>query len=91
VQGSGATDRSHATGKPFDEDRVSDYDIALVSPILVKKAEEFHIKLSGPLLAADIERLGLAAICHKLSQMTERPVNFLIVRGASAPEGILVP
>lgn len=91
IQGSGASDRGHNSGKPFDEGRVSDYDVALVSPSLLKKAEGLRIKLSGPLDRRDIAMLGLSEIRDSISTMTERPVNFLLVRGTQIPAGIRVP
>lgn len=91
IQGSGASDRGHSSGRPFDEGRVSDYDVALVSPSLLKKAEGLRIKLSGPLDRRDIGMLGLREIRDRLSKMTERPVNFLLVRGTEIPSGIRVP
>lgn len=91
VQGSGATNRSHKHGAPFDEARVSDYDVALVSPTLVKRADEFHIKLSGPLSEQDISMLGFRGVLIQLRHMTERPVNFKLMRGTDLPEGIRVP
>jgi len=91
VQGSGATNRSYKYGMAFDEAHVSDYDIALVSPTLVKRAEEFHIKLSGPLSEQDISMLGLKPVHSRLRKMIERPVNFKIMRDAEPPEGIEVP
>jgi hypothetical protein len=91
VQGSGATNRGHEHGDAFDHRRVSDYDVALVSPTLVKRADELRIKLSGPLSEWDISILGLKLIHIKLSQMTERPVNFRLMRSTDLPEGIQVP
>jgi hypothetical protein len=70
---------------------VSDYDVALVSSDLLKKAEALRIKLSGPLSIRAIELLGLTDIRDRPSKMTERPVNFQLARGTDIPHGIQVP
>lgn len=91
VQGSGVSNRRHRDGTSFDEGHVSDYDIALVSPMLLKRAAEFHIKLRGPLTVFELDLLGLTTVRDQLSAMSERPVNFLLVRNTDTPVGIVVP
>lgn len=91
IQGSGASNRGHDSGRPFDEGRVSDYDVALASPTLLKRAETLGIRLRGPLSFRDVEMLGLTDIQDRLSKMLERAVNFKLARGAIPPPGIRVP
>jgi len=79
VQGSGATNQSHETGRAFDEARVSDYDVAIQSPQLVARAVELGISLNGALDDVALKRLGLAALRAQLSAAREREVNFLVV------------
>ena len=91
VQGSGATNHGHDSGRPFDEGRVSDYDVALVSPTLLKKADDLGIKLRGPLSARELLVLGIADLRLQLTKMTERSVNFQLMRSTDVPRGIVVP
>ena len=84
LQGSAVTGRSFKTGAPFDAGRVSDFDIALASPGLLARAAELGIGLrsqglrTGPLQAADLQRLGLSDLAQRLSSEAGRPVNFMI-------------
>jgi filamentous hemagglutinin len=79
VQGSGATNQSHETGRSFDDGRVSDYDVALQSPLLVQRAIELGISLHGALSDEAAARLGLGDLRAQLSAAREREVNFLVV------------
>ena len=100
-QGSSVTGRSFRTGQPFDVGRVSDFDIALVSPSLLQEASKAGVGLrsgglrTGPLKAIDLQRLGLTSLTRDLSAAAGRPVNFMIFESAEAAlakaPSILVP
>ncbi len=86
-QGSSVTGVSFKTGKPFDVGRVSDFDIAIASPKLLKKARELGIELrsggtrSVPLGANTLgllEKLGLKDMYNAASQAAGRPVAFML-------------
>jgi hypothetical protein len=100
-QGSSVTGNSFRTGQPFDVGRVSDFDIALVSPQMLQKANQLGIPLrsqgvrTAPLKPIHLEKLGLTDIASQLSKQAGRPVNFMIFDStatatAKAPS-ILVP
>jgi hypothetical protein len=100
-QGSSVTGQSYRTGAAFDVGRVSDFDVALASPQLLSRADALQIGLrsggsrTGPLTAAQLERLGLGDLATSLSSSAGRPVNFMIfdsVPGAtSRAPSIVVP
>ena len=75
---------------PFDFMRISDYDLAIVSPELLQKAEQLGILLRGegtrtsPLTQADLGALGLDQIANSLSAAAGRPVNIMIYVNESA-------
>jgi RHS repeat-associated protein len=83
-RGSSVTGVSHTTGEAFDVGRVSDYDISLASPTLMKKADEAGIPLrssgtrTGPLRSASLDQLGLTALATQLTETAGRPVSFMI-------------
>jgi RHS repeat-associated protein len=83
-QGSSVTGEKFTTGEAFDVGRVSDFDIALADPKLLKKAKELGIQLrsggtrTGPLGPAELEKLGLKDLAQKLSSQAGRDVNFMI-------------
>jgi hypothetical protein len=83
-QGSSVTGRSFRTGKPFDEGRTSDYDVALAGEDLLAAAKEAGINLrgggvrTGPLKGGQLAKLGLADLQSDLSEVAGRPVNFMI-------------
>ena len=84
-QGSSVTGKKFTTGEAFDVGRVSDFDIALADPKLIAKAKELGIGLrsggtrTGPLTAAELEKLGLKDLAQQLSkQAGGREVNFMI-------------
>ena len=89
-QGSSVTGYKYTTGAPFDANRVSDYDIALASPSLLDRAGELGIGLrsggtrTGPLTADQLKELNLSDVANQLSQMTGRPVNFMVYESADA-------
>lgn len=84
LQGSAVTGKSFKTGQPFDAGRVSDFDVALASPLLLSRAAELGIGLrsggtrTGPLTARDLKLLGLSDLSNSLSQKSGREVNFMI-------------
>src|SRR5262249_27585576 len=100
-QGSSVTGKSFTTGQPFDIGRVSDFDVALGSPRLLERARAFGIRLrsggtrTGPLTAAELQKLGLAEVNAELSAQAGREVNFMIFQSAEAATArapsILVP
>ena len=85
-QGSAITGKKFTTGAAFDVGRVSDFDIAIASPKLLDKAKELGIQLrggggrTGPLTAAELNKLGLSGLRQQLSNQAGRPVNFMIFR-----------
>ncbi|GAB4002272.1 hypothetical protein GCM10028772_02920 [Nocardioides ultimimeridianus] len=79
------TGRSWGTGRPFDGGSVpSDFDIALASPSLLRRASELGIGLrssgtrTGPLLEGDLQNLNLSNLQVILSGAAGRDVNFMI-------------
>ena len=90
LQGSAVTGKSFETGQPFDVGRVSDFDVALVSPTLLQAAEDAGIGLrsagtrTGPLSAADLQSLGLRDLANQMSQQVGRDVNFMIYNSMTA-------
>ncbi|WP_237742001.1 two-partner secretion domain-containing protein [Herbaspirillum rubrisubalbicans] len=90
LQGSAVTGKSFATGQPFDVGRVSDFDVALASPKLLKAAEDAGIGMrsggtrTGPLSAADLKVLGLQSLANQMSQQAGRDVNFMIYNSTAA-------
>jgi hypothetical protein len=89
-QGSSVTGKSFRTGEAFDVGRVSDFDIALTGPKIMKAAVDAGIPLrsggtrTGPLTAADLQKLGLSSLAGQLSDDASRPVNFMIFESAEA-------
>ncbi|MGG3283326.1 hypothetical protein ABEQ74_23505, partial [Paenibacillus solani] len=87
-QGSSVTGVSHKKGLPFDQGRVSDFDIALVNDDLFLEALEigrgggFKMKTDpnriGPLDEKQLEILGLLEIVEKKSKEAGRPVSFML-------------
>jgi uncharacterized protein YukE len=82
--GSSVTGKSFETGVPFDEGRLSDYDVALVDAALLAKARSLHIPLrwsgsrTAELWPRSVRRLGLGELRRELSALAGRPVNFMI-------------
>ena len=95
------TGRSFHTGAAFDVGRLSDFDIALSSPQLLSRADALGIGLrsggsrTGPLTAAQMQRLGLGDLATSLSSSAGRPVNFMIFDSVAGATGrgpsIVVP
>ena len=85
-QGSSVTGRSAETGAPFDEGRVSDYDIAISGDSVNRAAQENGVQFrgdgvsTGPLRGRDLDRLGLDGIVDDASAETGREVHIMIFR-----------
>jgi hypothetical protein len=85
-QGSSVTGRNAETGAPFDEGRVSDYDIAISGDSVNQAAHENGVQFrgdgvsTGPLSERDLDRLGLDGILDDASAETGREVNIMIFR-----------
>lgn len=85
-QGSSVTGRSAETGAPFDEGRVSDYDIAISGDSVNHAAQENGVRFrgdgvsTGPLSERDLDRLGLDGILDDASTETGREVHVMIFR-----------
>lgn len=85
-QGSSVTGRSADTGAPFDDDRVSDYDIAISGDSVNRAAHENGVQFrgdgvsTGPLSERDLDRLGLDGIVDEASAETGREVHVMIFR-----------
>jgi hypothetical protein len=82
-QGSSVTGTSWRSGRPFDEGRQSDYDIALAGPGLYGRAQALRLKAKdgtriGPLSDAQLDALGLLTLRDELSQLAGRPVKFML-------------
>jgi hypothetical protein len=87
--GSSVTNRGFNSGLPFDEGRVSDFDIAIVDPVLLSRIQELGLKtpqgthttalhFETPEGRAILEELGLYNLAVELSEMAGRPVHFMI-------------
>ncbi|MBA3708267.1 MAG: hypothetical protein H0W83_05560 [Planctomycetes bacterium] len=87
-QGSSVTGVNFEKGIPFDSQYISDFDIAIVSPSLMKRAKELGVKLRpdgkrrGPLSLefsqATLEKLGLKSMISDLTRAAGREVNIMV-------------
>jgi filamentous hemagglutinin len=74
------------TGAPFDDGRVSDYDIAISGDSVNRAAHENGVPFrgdgvsTGPLSERDLDRLGLDGILDDASAETGREVHVMIFR-----------
>jgi RHS repeat-associated protein len=84
LTGSAVTGKSFTTGAAFDVGRVSDFDVAVVSPKLLGEAKDLGLGLrsggarTGPLDANALKSLGLSNLSQTLSKQAGRPVNFMV-------------
>jgi hypothetical protein len=98
--GSSVTGVSHDTKRPFDEGRVSDFDIAIVSDTLWNRVLEKGVgtrtgtKRTGELQPEDIIVLQLSTVYQRVVDLVRgcstqaRPVHFMIYADqASATQG----
>jgi hypothetical protein len=85
-QGSSVTGRSAETGMPFDEGRVSDYDIAITGDSVNEAARAGGVPFrgdgvsTGPLAERDLDRLGLDGVVSDASADAGRDVHVMIFR-----------
>jgi hypothetical protein len=85
-QGSSVTGRSAETGAPFNEGRLSDYDIAISGDSVNQAARESGVQFrgdgvsTGPLSERDLDRLGLDGIIEDASAEVERDIHVMIFR-----------
>jgi filamentous hemagglutinin len=85
-QGSSVTGRSADTGRPFDEGRVSDYDIAISGDSVNEAARANGVPFrgdevsTGPLTERDLDRLGLDDIVSDASAAAGRDVHVMVFR-----------
>jgi hypothetical protein len=84
-QGSSVTGfRFRPPNDPFDLGRLSDFDVAIASPSLLRRAKELGIGVrsqgsrTGPLFPNEISMLGLAELQTSLSASAGRPVKFML-------------
>jgi len=83
MRGSSVTGVGH-TGAPFDVGRLSDLDIAIASPSLMRQARSMGVGIRGggtrtqPLAPEQLEALGLLQLKRKLSRYVRgRDVSFM--------------
>ncbi len=90
IRGSAVTGENFRTGEPFDVGRRSDYDVALVSPTLLRRAIELGIPVRGggsrtePLGQDALRALGLRGLVDNLRNQADRPVSFMIYSSQQA-------
>lgn len=89
MQGSAVTGRSYRTGQPFDQNRRSDFDVALAGAALFNQARALGLKVKdstriGPLTDEYLDALGLLDVRDQLQQEVQRPVNFMLFDGLEA-------
>ena len=83
-RGSSVTGKSFHTGVPFDIGRISDLDIAVVSPELLQKAKSLGVQLrgggtrTGPLTIEQLKDLGLLELIEYLEEREGRTVSIMI-------------
>jgi hypothetical protein len=83
LRGSAVTGHNFRTGTPFDGVERSDLDLAIVSPILMRRAIDEGVPLRGgartqTLTEPQIDRLGLRDIVTRSSAQTGRSVTIMI-------------
>lgn len=82
--GSSVSGVSFKAGVPFDTGRVSDYDIALASRGLLRRAKAIGVEARGngartaPLTLDQADRLGIGDLQRRLTAEAGRPVYFMI-------------
>jgi hypothetical protein len=90
-QGSSVTGRSADTGAPFDEGRVSDYDIANSGDSVNQAAHENGVQFrgdgvsTGPLNERDLDRLGLDGILDDVSAEVKHESDYRGIYFAARP------
>jgi hypothetical protein len=92
LRGSAVTGFNYRTGEAFDVGRQSDYDIALASPSLMRRAEELGIELreqgsrTRKLEDEELPALGLRDLASRLREQAGRDVSLMIYRSREAIE-----
>ncbi|WMJ75636.1 RHS repeat-associated core domain-containing protein [Cytophagaceae bacterium ABcell3] len=89
MQGSSVTGKSFRSGVPFDVGRVSDFDVAISNPELLKKGQSLDLGKAGrgysmPLGVEDMKKLGFGDLAESLSNRFGRDVNFRIFENEDA-------
>lgn len=78
----------HGSGLPFDQGRVSDFDLAVVSPQMREQVQGMGLRLRTggtrtPVLTPDVLRqLGLSDAVADLNAAAGRPVSLMLYRTA---------
>jgi len=86
IQGSAITGKKFTTKAPFDENRRSDFDVAIVNNVLVDRAATLGYKLRSndtrtePLEGKRLWKLKLGYASNDLRTQTNRVVNFMAFR-----------
>lgn len=85
MRGSSVTGQSFSKGTPFRP--TSDYDVAIVSPTMMRKAEAIGVQIhtnrgrtSWPITAEQETQLGLGGLSKILSKRYGHPTDFMIYR-----------
>ena len=89
LRGSSLTGRNFLEGHPFDSKKLSDLDLAVASPELLRKARRLGIPLdegtrTKPLTGWQLKELGLSGLADTLERQAGRPVTFMIYQSADA-------
>ncbi len=87
MQGSAASGAKYNNGRPIQLDSSagitpSDYDVAIVSPKLLAKADELGLKMRGEMTPSQIGQLGLTDIQNSLTAASKggKIVNFKLYK-----------
>lgn len=92
IRGSAVTGYRYEDGSAFDEGYRSDYDLAIVSSSIMRRAREMGIQLRGGasrtrrLQPDEVESLGLTEIIGTLSSESNRDVTVMIYGSRAAIE-----
>ncbi|GAA3610207.1 hypothetical protein GCM10022236_09850 [Microlunatus ginsengisoli] len=91
IQGSAVTVRGASSGKPFDDGRLSDIDLAVISPTLAGKARAAGIPVRDghtrfALSPDQATTLGIPDLGPRLSRFLDRgrPVNIMVFESRAA-------
>ena len=99
LRGSAVTGNSYLAGSPFDTNRRSDYDLAVVSPTLMQRARDIGVRTlgggtrTGPLSEDQLRSLGIFNMTEELGSVTGRSTSWVIYNSYDAmrARGPLVP
>jgi hypothetical protein len=94
MRGSAVTGYNYVNGRPFDGgSRPSDFDLAISSPTLLRRATEIGVQLRGqgsrtePLRDSEVELLGLQGLRDAIGTERGRRATIMIYGSPSAVEG----